>query len=81
MNEAATPSTVTLVVDARAVPVTATRSPTAAWLGVNDVMVGGVSLVANYRTEFSNVIRESGIEGLIKNLAAKNRSLAAPEKK
>jgi phospholipid transport system substrate-binding protein len=48
---------------------------------VYDVMVGGVSLVANYRTEFTNVIRESGIDGLIKNLAAKNRSLDGPEKK
>jgi phospholipid transport system substrate-binding protein len=38
-------------------------------------MVGGVSLVANYRTEFANVVRESGVDGLIKNLAAKNRSL------
>jgi len=48
---------------------------------VYDVMVGGVSLVANYRTEFTNVIRESGIDGLIKNLAAKNRGLEAAEKK
>jgi phospholipid transport system substrate-binding protein len=47
---------------------------------VYDVMVGGVSLVANYRTEFNNVVRESGIDGLIKNLQSKNRS-AAPEKK
>ena len=41
-------------------------------------MVGGVSLVANYRTEFNNVVRESGIDGLVKNLATKNRSLEAP---
>jgi phospholipid transport system substrate-binding protein len=40
-------------------------------------MVGGVSLVANYRTEFNNTVRESGIEGLIKNMQAKNRSLEA----
>jgi phospholipid transport system substrate-binding protein len=38
-------------------------------------MVGGVSLVANYRTEFANVVRESGIDGLIKSLNNKNRSL------
>ena len=37
-----------------------------------DVRVGGVSLVANYRTEFDNLIRESGVEGLIKALVAKN---------
>ena len=39
-----------------------------------DVRVGGISLVANYRTEFDNLIRESGIEGLIKALVAKNDS-------
>jgi phospholipid transport system substrate-binding protein len=42
---------------------------------VYDVMVGGVSLVANYRTEFGNAVRASGIDGLIKELAAKNKSL------
>ena len=44
---------------------------------VYDVMVGGVSLVANYRTEFTNVVRASGIDGLIKNLHAKNHPAAA----
>jgi phospholipid transport system substrate-binding protein len=50
---------------------------------VYDVMVGGVSLVANYRTEFNNMVRDSGVEGLIKNLDSKNRSLeaAGPPKK
>ena len=43
---------------------------------VYDVMVGGVSLVANYRTEFANTVRASGIDGLIKELQAKNRSLS-----
>jgi phospholipid transport system substrate-binding protein len=47
---------------------------------VYDVMVGGVSLVANYRTEFNNMVRENGIDGLIKNLASKNRSLVPAEK-
>lgn len=50
-----------------------------------DVRVGGISLVVNYRTEFDNLIRESGIDGLIKALQSKNRSLdravAATEKK
>jgi phospholipid transport system substrate-binding protein len=41
---------------------------------VYDVMVGGVSLVANYRTEFANTVRNSGIDGLIKDLQTKNRS-------
>jgi ABC-type transporter MlaC component len=44
-------------------------------------MVGGVSLVANYRTEFSNVVRGSGIDALIANLATKNRSLEAAQSK
>jgi phospholipid transport system substrate-binding protein len=46
---------------------------------VYDVMVGGVSLVANYRTEFTNVVRESGVDGLIKNLQTKNRPPAAAQ--
>ncbi len=59
---------------------------TAAGWKAYDVMVGGVSLVVNYRTEFSNVVREAGIDGLIKNLQTKNRSLdaaapATPDKK
>lgn len=40
-----------------------------------DVRVGGISLVANYRTEFDNLVRESGIDGLILALQAKNNSL------
>jgi phospholipid transport system substrate-binding protein len=43
-----------------------------------DVRVGGISLVANYRTEFDNLIRQSGIEGLIKALRAKNSSNETP---
>jgi phospholipid transport system substrate-binding protein len=50
---------------------------TASGWKVYDVMVGGVSLVANYRTEFANSVRASGVEGLIKELQAKNRSSAA----
>lgn len=51
-----------------------------------DVRVADISLTANYRTEFANVVRESGIEGLIKALQAKNKSvdrtaLAGVEKK
>ena len=40
-----------------------------------DVRVGGISLVANYRTEFDNVVREKGVDGLVKALQAKNSSL------
>ena len=38
-----------------------------------DVIVGGVSLVTNYRDEFNNTIQASGVDGLIKTLADKNR--------
>ena len=58
---------------AQPVPIDYSMEKTAAGWKVYDVMVGGVSLVANYRTEFNNVVRESGIEGLVKNLNAKNR--------
>jgi phospholipid transport system substrate-binding protein len=61
---------------AQPVPIDYSMEKTAAGWKVYDVMVGGVSLVANYRTEFNNVVRESGIDGLIKNLATKNRALA-----
>ena len=40
-----------------------------------DVRVSGISLVANYRTEFDIQVREAGIDGLIKTLQTKNRSL------
>jgi phospholipid transport system substrate-binding protein len=63
---------------AQPVPIDYSMEKTASGWKVYDVMVGGVSLVANYRTEFNNVVRESGIDGLIKNLSAKNRSLEAP---
>ena len=60
---------------AQPVPIDYSMEKTAAGWKVYDVMVGGVSLVANYRTEFAKVVRSSGIDGLIKDLAAKNRSL------
>ncbi len=63
------------------VPIDYSMEKTSSGWKVYDVMVGGVSLVANYRTEFGNVVRESGIDGLVKNLATKNRSLEAPQKK
>lgn len=44
---------------------------------VFDVVVGGISLVTNYREQFSQEIRAGGIDGLIKTVAAKNKSLEA----
>jgi phospholipid transport system substrate-binding protein len=66
---------------AQPVPIDYSMEKTAAGWKVYDVMVGGVSLVANYRTEFSNVVRTSGIDGLIGDLQAKNRSGQPAEKK
>ena len=42
---------------------------------VYDVVVGGVSLVTTYRDAFTNEVRTSGIDGLIKALADRNRAL------
>jgi phospholipid transport system substrate-binding protein len=41
---------------------------------VYDVTVAGVSLVTNYRDSFNTEIRNGGVDGLIKSLAAKNHS-------
>ena len=60
---------------AQPVPIDYSMEKTAKGWKVYDVMVGGVSLVANYRTEFANTVRASGIDGLIKDLSTKNRSL------
>lgn len=37
-----------------------------------DVIVGGVSLVTNYRDEFTQQVQAGGVDGLIKSLVAKN---------
>ena len=42
------------------------------WL-VYDVVIDGVSLVTNYRSQFAAVVRRDGIDGLIGTLATKNR--------
>lgn len=42
---------------------------------VYDVNVAGISLVTNYREQFGQEIRHGGIDGLIKTVAAKNKSL------
>jgi phospholipid transport system substrate-binding protein len=43
-----------------------------------DVIVGGVSLVTNYRDEFAAQIQSGGIDGLIKSLQAKNAGPPPP---
>ncbi|HUH91928.1 MAG TPA: ABC transporter substrate-binding protein [Casimicrobiaceae bacterium] len=42
-----------------------------------DVVVAGVSLVTNYRDEFNDIVRSSGVDGLVKALKAKNQSPVA----
>ena len=40
---------------------------------VFDIKVAGISLVTNYRDSFSEIIRDDGVDGLIKALEDKNR--------
>lgn len=53
---------------------------------IYDIVVEGVSLVLTYRSEFDAVVKQDGIDGLIKRLGQKNTPAAvggsaAPEKK
>jgi phospholipid transport system substrate-binding protein len=41
---------------------------------VYDVAISGISLVTNYRSSFGNIIRDEGIDSLIRQLADKNKS-------
>lgn len=42
-----------------------------------DVIVGGVSLVTNYRDEFNQQVQAGGVDGLIRSLESKNAGGAA----
>jgi phospholipid transport system substrate-binding protein len=44
---------------------------------VYDIVIEGVSLVTNYRSQFSNEIRQNGIDSLNKKLAEKNKATGA----
>jgi phospholipid transport system substrate-binding protein len=50
---------------------------TSAGWKVFDVVVENVSLVTNYRASFAEEVSKSGIDGLIKTLVEKNKTLAA----
>jgi phospholipid transport system substrate-binding protein len=39
---------------------------------IYDISVEGISLVLTYRTEFDAIVKQEGIDGLIKRLAQKN---------
>ncbi|MGD2076080.1 MAG: ABC transporter substrate-binding protein [Gammaproteobacteria bacterium] len=43
------------------------------WL-VYDIRIEGISLVSNYRSEFSSILRSKGVEGLIRALKDRNRA-------
>ncbi len=44
---------------------------------VYDLKIEGISLVENYRNTFNSQVQRNGVDGLIKALADKNKSLAA----
>ena len=44
---------------------------------VYDVLVDGVSLVVNYRSMFDSTVEQSGLDGLVSLLEAKNAQAAS----
>lgn len=54
------------------VPVDYSMMKTPAGWKIYDISVDGISLVLTYRSEFESVVRNDGIEGLIKRLREKN---------
>jgi phospholipid transport system substrate-binding protein len=61
------------------IPIDYSMYKTAFGWKVYDVAIDSVSLVTNYRASFSSTIRQSGIDGLIKTMAAQSaRSQAKP---
>jgi len=43
---------------------------------VYDVSIDGISLVTNYRSSYSRIVKKNGVDGLIKRLAKKNAELS-----
>jgi phospholipid transport system substrate-binding protein len=60
------------------VPIDYSMAKVASGWKVYDIVVGGVSLVTNYRDEFGQQVQQGGVDGLIKSLAAKNAAPAPP---
>lgn len=54
----------------------AMEKTTAGWK-VYDIRIGGISLITTYRSTFADVVRDRGVDGLIKALASKNRQADA----
>lgn len=63
------------------IPIDYSMYQTAFGWKVYDVSIDGVSLVTNYRSSFSTKIRQSGIDGLISQLATQSKKQATPAKK
>ncbi|MHB9116947.1 MAG: MlaC/ttg2D family ABC transporter substrate-binding protein [Burkholderiales bacterium] len=59
------------------IPIDYSMEKTAAGWMAYDIKVDGVSLVINYRSSFESEIRTSGIDGLIKSIAERNRKNVA----
>ncbi len=47
------------------------------WM-IYDVVIEGVSLVSNYRTQFNKIINEQGYKELLKKLRTKSEEITAP---
>jgi phospholipid transport system substrate-binding protein len=47
------------------------------WM-VYDVIIEGVSLVSNYRSQFNKIITANGYDRLVKKLESKSEELKAP---
>lgn len=47
------------------------------WM-VYDVVIEGVSLVSNYRSQFNKIVTANGYDALVKKLQSKNEELKAP---
>jgi phospholipid transport system substrate-binding protein len=54
------------------IPINYSMYKTAFGWKVYDVTIDGVSLVTNYRASFASTIRQNGIDGLVKTLAAQS---------
>ena len=62
------------------IPIDYSMYKTAFGWKVYDVSIDGVSLVTNYRSSFSTKIRQSGIDGLISQLASQSQKQTTPAK-
>ncbi|MBA2689774.1 MAG: ABC transporter substrate-binding protein [Burkholderiales bacterium] len=73
-DKEATVKTAVVQPGGQAIPIDYRMSKTPEGWKVFDISVDGVSLVTNYRGSFNSTIEQSGVDGLIKSLAEKNKS-------